>query len=103
MSTMNWVDHLQPWAAPSNDEFIVYAVRALVDGKASDSQQKLIWEYLMYVTKASDRWQSLSYRPGEGGARDTDFAEGKRFVGIQFRKLLHPDLTPKPAATTTKR
>ena len=36
----------------------------------------------------------MSYRPGEEGRRDTDFAEGKRFVGRELFKLLHPLLTP---------
>lgn len=33
--------------------------------------------------------RDLSYRPGgEEGRRDTDFAEGKRFVGLQIGFLL---------------
>jgi hypothetical protein len=57
----------------------------------------------MYVTAASEEFQDLSYRPGEQGIRATDFAEGKRFVGQQVRKLLRPELTPKPKPPEPKR
>ena len=34
-------------------------------------------------------YYGLSYRPGEDGRRDTDFAEGKRFVGAQVVKMMN--------------
>lgn len=76
----------------TDDGRVVYAIRALHDGKATDSQQKLVWDWLMYVTGQDD----ISFRPGEDGRRETDFAEGKRFVGQQIRKMLDPALTPRP-------
>jgi hypothetical protein len=35
----------------------------------------------------------LSYRPGEDGRRDSDFAEGKRFIGSELVKLSKLNLT----------
>lgn len=72
-------------------ERVVYAARALFKGTANEVQQKLIWDWLMYVT-AQD---GSSFVRGPDGDRVTAFAEGKRFVGLQLRALLNPSLTPK--------
>lgn len=96
-----WLPKPKPWLPPDHDDATVYAVRALSDGVANDSQQRLAWRYLMYVTGASEEFADLSYRPdSEGGRRDTDFAEGKRFVGLMIRKLLRGEFTPKTEAAT---
>lgn len=102
MIPMDWKPKQHPWHAADYDALVVYAIRALADGKASDSQQKLAWEWIMYLTGAGERWQDLSYRVGPEGARETDFAEGKRHVGLQIRKMLTPAVTPQ-ATTPTKR
>lgn len=95
-----WADHKLPWHPPEYDDDVVYAVRAVAEGIASPEQQKLFWRYLMYATKASEEFQSLSFRSDDaGGERGTTFAEGKRFVGMMFRKLFRPELTPRPKAT----
>jgi len=97
-----WLPKKHPWLPPDHDDATVYAVRALAEGIANDSQQKLAWRYLMYVTGASEEFADLSYRPdSEGGSRDTAFAEGKRFVGLMIRKLLRGEFTPKPQSTET--
>lgn len=88
-----WRPHKEPWKPPDHDESVVYAVRALVEGSANAGQQKLLADYLRYITDLD----AMSYRPGEEGRRDTDFAEGKRFVGREFFKLLHPLYTPNAA------
>lgn len=94
-----WLPKPLPWIPPDHDDATVYAIRAVAEGLANDSQQKLFWRYLMYVTKASDEFQDLSFRPSgeKAGARGeaTDFAEGMRFVGMMIRKLLRPEFTPK--------
>ena len=70
-------------------------MRAVVEGVANEGQQKLFWRYLMYVAGASDEFSGLSYRPDDmGGDRDTVMAEGRRFVGLEIRKLLRPEYTP---------
>lgn len=93
-----WRAKEMPWMPPDWDEPVVYAVRAFADGKASETQQRTAWDWLMYLTAASEEFADLSFRPGEEGRRATDFAEGKRFVGQQVRKMLRPELTPKPKA-----
>ena len=81
-----------PWLpAPYSDD-VIWAVRAMHAGLANDVQQKLIWQWLMLVSGVDD----LSFRPGgPEGDRDTVFAEGKRFVGFQMRKMLSPAVDPK--------
>ncbi len=96
MIVHKWLPKLEPHLPPDYDDDVVYAVRAVANGAASEPQQKLFWAWLMYVTKASEEFQDMSYRPGETGVRAMDFAEGKRFVGMQVRKMLHPAVTPKP-------
>ena len=88
-----WRPKKDPWLPPDHDEAVIYAFRAFVAGEANAGQQKLLADYLKYITGLDD----LSYRPGS--ERDSAFAEGKRFVGLELFKLLHPLLTPgqKPA------
>ena len=94
-STRSWLPKAMPWLPPDYDDAVLYAWRALFDGKATEHQQKMAVGHLMYITGASEEFQDLSFRPGEEGRRATDFAEGKRFVGIQVRKYLRPELTPR--------
>lgn len=98
----DWKHKALPWEAADYDEKVVYAVRALSLGEALPHQQQLVWEWLGYITGAGDGHQDLSFRPGPDGQRATDFAEGKRWVGLHIRKMLHPSVTPK-AVTPVKR
>ena len=98
-----WKPKAEPHHPPDYDERVIYSVRALAAGTASAPQQAIVWRWLSYVTG-----DGMSYRPGgPEGMRATDFAEGKRFVGEQLRKMLHPELTPPdgaaPAPETKKR
>jgi len=98
-----WRAKAQPWLPPDYDDDVVYAVRALTTGTANDGQQKLAVRWLMYVTGASEEFADLSFRVGGAEAqRATDFAEGKRFVGLQWRKMLHPLVTPKAVSGEQK-
>ena len=94
-----WLPKVPPWFPPDHDEEVVNAVRATQHGNANSAQQQTFWRYLMYVTGASEEFADLSFRPEDkGGTRATDFAEGKRFVGLMIRKLLRAEFTPKPQA-----
>lgn len=86
-----WHDKQHPWMPVDYDDNVIWAVRAVKAGVASAGQQRLFWDWLMYVSAAGDQ---LSFRPGAGGERDTAFAEGKRFVGLQVKKMNLPELTP---------
>ena len=91
----DWAHGEKAFAPVSYDADVVAAVRAIHNGTALGHQQTLLWEWLMYVTAAGDGWDDLSFRPGADGQRETDFMEGRRFVGLQFKKMLHPRVTPK--------
>lgn len=94
-----WLPKPLPHIPPDHDEEVVYAIRAWSQGIASEGQQKCAWDYVMYVTGASEEFNDLSYRPDDkGGTRAMDFAEGKRFVGLMIRKLLRPEVTPQPVS-----
>ena len=92
-----WKPKKEPWAPADYDDGVISAIHAMSTGTANQGQQRLFWDYLMYVSKASDEFADLSFRPGADGDRDTFFAEGKRFVGLQIRKLLRPELAPQTA------
>ena len=67
----------------------VSAIQALVNGTASPEQQKRAVDWI--IQQAAGLYE-MSYRPGEDGRRDTDFAEGRRFVGSQIVKMTKLDL-----------
>ena len=63
----------------------VSALQAMRQGKANADQQKRAMEFILETV--CDR-NGMSFRPGgPEGARETDFAEGRRFVGNQIVKL----------------
>lgn len=78
-----WSMKANPYEPPDYDEDVVYAFRSMDTGTANEGQQQLILQWLQYVTGTGD-FEDLSYRPEE---RATTFAEGKRFVGLQVRKM----------------
>lgn len=88
-----WRPAKEPHYPPEYDEKVVYAVRALASGVANEGQQRTAFDYLMFLTGASEEFADLSYRPGDNAA--TSFAEGKRWVGLMLRKLMRPELTPQ--------
>lgn len=64
----------------------VAALQALHRGEASPDQQKRALDSIIAIAGTYD----LSYRPDSD--RDTAFAEGKRFVGLQIVKFLKLNL-----------
>lgn len=66
----------------------IAAIQALERGTATEDQQKRALRWIIYeVAKTYD----LSYRPGDQS--QTDFAEGKRFVGLEIISTLKINLT----------
>lgn len=84
--TKQALDEHAPWKPAVYDDAVAHAFKALALGAASLHQQKLALEWLV---RDCCRTYDLSYRPGEEGQRDTDFAEGMRHVGLQIVKLLN--------------
>jgi hypothetical protein len=75
-----------PWKPAPFDPADAAAFQALSRGNATPDQQKRALDWLV---KKACRTYDLSYRPGEDGRRDTDFAEGQRSIGLQVVKLLN--------------
>jgi len=69
----------------------VAALQAMRRGDPTPDQCHRAMEFILETI--SDRG-GMSYRPGgREGARDTDFAEGRRFVGNQIVKLTNLPLS----------
>lgn len=86
-----------PWLPVKYDKADVSALQALRRGEADPDQQIRALEYILETI--SDR-NGMSWRPGPDGARETDFAEGRRFVGNQIVKLTKIPLSKLKEDTT---
>lgn len=75
-----------PWKTKLYDMADVSAIKAVAAGTATPEQQVRAMQYIRIVLCAEN---DMSYRSGEDGRRDTDFAEGARFVGIQLARLIN--------------
>jgi hypothetical protein len=63
---------------------IAYALRAVSEGNASEFQQV---QAMRWIIETAAMTYDLTYMPDS--ARDSDFAQGRRFVGLQIVKLLN--------------
>ncbi len=84
MSRIKGTPTKHPWQPPDWEVADAYAFQALARGDAEPHLQK---RALDYVIKSLAGTYDLSYRPDSD--RDTAFAEGRRFVGLQIVKLLN--------------
>lgn len=75
----------------------VAAVQALSKGEATPDQQMQALNWLVNVAAGT---YGQSYQ--ETGDRDTAFAEGRRFVGLQVVKLLHLSINALRKAMTNE-
>lgn len=73
----------KPYHPPEYDKTVVIAFQMLQKGEAAPHQQQLV---LDYVINNIAHTYDMSYFPES--QRDTDFAEGKRFVGNEIIKML---------------
>jgi hypothetical protein len=74
-------------AASAPAEYVddtVYAFMALARGEANEFQQKRV---LDWIIQDAARTYDVSYRPDS--ERETVFAEGRRFVGLQVVKMVN--------------
>ena len=75
---------VQPWHPAPYEEADVYAIKALAAGVANEGQQQ---RALGWIVNTLCGTYDLSFRDGDNADRNTAFAEGKRFVGLQLVKL----------------
>lgn len=75
------------WLPADYDLKDVEAIRALHAGSADPAQQA---RALDWIIKSAAGSYELSYRSdADGGERETAFAEGRRFVGMQVLKMIN--------------
>lgn len=99
--TKRLLDKSSPLLPAGYDIADVKAFKNLAAGEATADQQKraLNW-IIMHCAGTYDQ----PFRPGGAeGARDTDFAAGKQFVGQQIVKLVNMDLLAMQETQQTKR
>jgi hypothetical protein len=85
------VDDNAPWKPPHYEPADVGALQALRRGDCPAHLQQRALNFILFSLCGL---RDLSYRPGgEDGRRDTDFAEGRRFVGLQIGKLLEAKIS----------
>lgn len=68
----------------------VAALQALERGEADARQQKLAIAWI--INDACGTYDNSYRNGGEDGRRDTDFALGKRFVGLELVKMIKLNL-----------
>lgn len=87
------------WIPVDYSETDVLAIKALADGTANEQQQRHALDWMIRVAAGA---YELSYRSdADGGERETAFAEGRRFVGLQVVKMVN--MAPKLVAELRKR
>jgi len=77
------MDRHAPYIPPKWETHEAVAIQALYEGRAEPEQQKQALDMLINKLCAT---YDLSFRPDSD--RDTAFAEGRRFVGLELVKLL---------------
>lgn len=75
------------WIPVQTTDDEVMAIKALAKGEATQIQQRAVLNWLIH--RAAGTYE-LSFRSdGDGGARETAFAEGRRFVGMELVKYIN--------------
>jgi hypothetical protein len=84
---------------PRIEDADIFALQAIANGTASSAQQQRAYDYVVRALCETNR---MTFWPGgEDGKRATDFAEGKRWVGLQLRRIekMRPDLRNESTET----
>jgi hypothetical protein len=78
---------VEPWKPVEWEPADIAAIQALVRGDASPEQQRRAVDYIINDIAGT---YDMSYRPES--ERDSVFAEGKRYVGLQLVKAVNLNL-----------
>lgn len=82
---------LAPWTPPDYEPADASAMQALLRGEADSYQQQRALKWI--IEKAAGTYDQSFYPGAEDGRRNTDFAEGRRFVGNAVVKLTRLDVS----------
>lgn len=75
-----------PWVPPKYEIHDAVAIQAVAAGTANADQQRAAMHFIIESLAGA---YNMTYCPGgDEGRRDSDFAEGRRFVGLQLVKLI---------------
>jgi hypothetical protein len=85
------ISRAKAWYPPVWETADAGALQALARGEAMPHQQQ---RALDFIVKTLAGTYDMSYRPESD--RDTTFAEGRRFVGLQIVKFLNLNLEKIP-------
>ena len=77
----------KPYIQPSPSKSVTMAIKALAAGNAHEEQQKTALQWIILDLCQTD---NLSYCPES--KRDSDFAEGMRFIGLRIREEININL-----------
>lgn len=77
-----------PWMPADWDLADASAIQGLNAGTATPEQQK---RALKWLIESACRTYDQTYFPGD--PRDSDFAQGRRTVGLEIVKMLHVNLS----------
>ena len=78
------MDKHKPWKPVPYEPADVSAIQLLSRGECPPELQQRAFKWLIEIACAT---YDQSFYPGEEGRRDTDFAEGRRFVGNTLIKM----------------
>jgi hypothetical protein len=78
-----------PWLPAQYDKRVAYAIKALQAGNANDVQQKEALRWIVW--NACGTYDEQMYAGGDEGRRATDYALGKRHVGLEIVKMINLD------------
>lgn len=79
-----------PWDVPEFDIADAVAIKALQNGTAEPHQQQRALKWI--IEAAAGTYDQTFYPGGEDGRRSTDFAEGRRSVGLRIVHLANASL-----------
>lgn len=65
------------------------AIQAMWNGTADPEQQR---KAMLWILEGACGLYEISFKPGEDGRRETDFSEGRRFVGKQIAEVLRTNV-----------
>ena len=82
---------LKPWAPADYEVADAAAIQALMRGDATEEQQQRALRYVIEVVAGT--YEQTYWPGGDEGRRDSDFAEGRRFVGNTLVKLTKLNLS----------